>query len=78
MYEQDMDTLDADDAVEMPALSDGPEAFGATASKSAGKLKDKDGTRAQHNARARLEEVREERALRKAIYDDLYYLDGSD
>lgn len=34
--------------------------------------------RADTTARARLEALKEKRALRKAIYDDLYYFDDQD
>lgn len=76
MYEQDMDMMDADDAPEIPVpqaatAKNSGEAVTSMPSSSA-----RDAVATQSNARTRLEEVREERALRKAIYDDLYYLDS--
>ena len=76
MYEQDLDLMDADDASEIAVSL--PEVGEISAGAIAYTRSFKTGSAAavQNNARARLEAVREERALRKAIYDDLYYLDG--
>jgi hypothetical protein len=78
MYEQDLDIQDADDVPEIPV----PQAVIAkTSSEAAASIHSSNARNAvvtQSNARARLEEVREERALRKAIYDDLYCLDSDD
>lgn len=76
MYEQDLDLMDADDASEIAASSPEGSEISTDAVAYTRSFKAGNSASAQNNARARLEAVREERALRKAIYDDLYYLDS--
>lgn len=78
MYEQDLDLLDADDASEIAASAPEVGEIPADAVAYARSSKTSSAAAAQNSARARLEAVREERALRKAIYDDLYYMESDD
>jgi hypothetical protein len=78
MYEQDLDLMDEDDASEISASSADMAGLSASAAATAHSSKAKSATAMQNSARVRLEAVREERALRKAIYDDLYFMDSDD
>lgn len=88
MYERDQDFDDSDELREMQESSE-EGIFSGAGTKGLAELMS-DGTESLNpsaktgsngnapNARRLLEQVKEERALRKAVYDDLYFLDEKD